>query len=54
MWVYADARSLEDRKQPVVLSTAWFTIDRPERWAVLCFIAVYFFFPPYTVARGHG
>jgi hypothetical protein len=50
-WVYADAKSRADGRNPVVASLGSLEISAPAAWFLGCLVLWIVFFPLYLVAR---
>jgi hypothetical protein len=51
LWVYADAKTHEERGAPVVFSVGSFEVDTPSAWFFGCLILWVLFFPLYINLR---
>jgi hypothetical protein len=52
LWVYADAKTHEERGRPVLVSIGSLKVDTPAAWFLGCFILWILFFPLYMTKRG--
>jgi len=51
LWVYTDARTRADSRDPVVFSIGSIRLDSPQVWAVVCLVLWVFCFPLYLASR---